>query len=71
MAERCLSWIAKGTHRLEKFIKPQEMEAMLGRLSLRPLSKAGLVFNPLKRNFHLSSRNLSTDYVMCFEKPVQ
>lgn len=62
-AEYVLRWLAPGTHRWEKFITPDELEATLAAAGFAPTEKAGLVYHPLSRTFSLSA-DLDVNYFM-------
>ena len=47
LAESILKWIPKGTHRFEKFIKPEEIEVCLKKNHYALENIKGLEFNPL------------------------
>ena len=67
-AEYILGWVPRGTHQWRKFLKPSEVARMGRAGGLRPVRTAGLVFNPLRRTFHLSETDLAVNYFLHFEK---
>ena len=54
LAESILKWIPKGTHRFEKFIKPEEIEVCLKKNHYALENIKGLEFNPLNYSWMLS-----------------
>ena len=62
-AEYVLGWLPTGTHRLKKFVKPQELEWMLGQDGIRVHDHTGVRINPLTRRFSLS-RSLRVNYML-------
>lgn len=64
VAERILRIIPGGTHTWEKFLKPSEINKILGKHELKLVNLQGMSFNPLKQNWFLSE-NLSINYI-CF-----
>ena len=62
-AEQVMRWLPKGTHEWRKFITPDELCDLLGRVGMRPVDCKGMVFNPLSWSFFLSERDLSVNYV--------
>jgi 2-polyprenyl-6-hydroxyphenyl methylase/3-demethylubiquinone-9 3-methyltransferase len=70
-AEYVLRWLPRGTHQWKKFLKPSELCAGLRHEGLGIEHMAGMVFNPLKRKWHLSARDLDTNYLLTATKPGQ
>ncbi len=62
-AERVLGWLPPGTHDWRRFLTRPELEGMLSRAGLAPVDAKGLVFDPLAREWRLSARDLSVNYV--------
>ncbi len=62
-AEYILRWLPRGTHRWDRFVKPQELEALLARDNLHIVDRRGVQVNPLTRGFSLSSR-LAVNYML-------
>lgn len=54
-AEYVLNWLPKGTHDYAKFIRPSELANYLRGANLTLQELAGLSYNPLRRNYHLST----------------
>lgn len=57
-AEHILGWAPKGTHSWDKFMKPENLSHHLSDLGFKDQELSGLCYNPLKREWGLSS---STD----------
>ena len=66
-AEYILRWLPVGTHDWNKFIKPEELERMLGTKKFKTLDLTGLDFNPLLNKWKRST-NLSVNYIICSKK---
>ena len=64
-----MRWLPKGTHDWQKFITPDELYALLEGAGLRPVDKKGFVFNPVRWDWSLSSRDLSVNYVTASIRP--
>lgn len=54
-AEYVLRWLPRGTHRWDKFVTPDEFEAVLAAAGLQVTEKAGLSFDPLSGTWSLSA----------------
>lgn len=54
LAENILRWIPKGTHKYEKFIKPNEIKVIMEKNKFTTHDFTGLVFDPLSNNWKLS-----------------
>lgn len=61
MAEYVLGWVKPGTHDYSKFIKPSELNSMLGQTDCHLQELTGLKFNPMANNWYLSD-NISVNY---------
>jgi 2-polyprenyl-6-hydroxyphenyl methylase/3-demethylubiquinone-9 3-methyltransferase len=68
-AEYVMGWLPKGTHDWSKFIKPDELYALLGTAGLDPVDAKGFVFNPVTWQWRLSDRDLGVNYVTTSVKP--
>ena len=62
-AEHVMRWLPKGTHEWSKFITPDELYELLRQAGLDPVDRKGMVFNPVRWSWSLSSRDLSVNYV--------
>ncbi len=70
-AEWVMRWLPKGTHDWSKFIKPDELYALIRKAGLEPVDRTGFVFNPLTWTWRLSERDLSVNYVTASLKAAQ
>lgn len=68
-AEYVLNWLPKGTHNWNSFITPEEILEMQSDIGLKPLDCKGFVFNPIKWEWNISSRDTSVNYVTACKKP--
>ena len=66
-AEYVLRWLPIGTHDWNKFIKPEELEKMLGDKKFKTVDIKGLELNPFLMKWK-KSRNLSVNYIICSTK---
>lgn len=62
-AEWVMRWLPKGTHDWQKFITPDELQALIRQAGLDPVDRKGMVFNPITWRWSLSARDLSVNYV--------
>lgn len=69
-AERILRWLPPGTHDWRKFQPPESVSDMLRAAGLDPVDRKGMVFDPLKRSWSLSPRDLSVNYAITASRPV-
>ncbi|MHA6324486.1 bifunctional 2-polyprenyl-6-hydroxyphenol methylase/3-demethylubiquinol 3-O-methyltransferase UbiG [Roseivivax sp. CAU 1753] len=67
-AEWIMRWLPKGTHDWSKFITPDELAAMIDTTDLEVVDRKGLVFDPLRWDWHISDRDLSVNYAMAAVK---
>ncbi len=68
-AEYVLRWLPRGTHDWRKFVTPEEKTDMLKDAGLEPVDCKGFVFNPLRGEWKLSSRDISVNYATAARKP--
>lgn len=68
-AERILRWLPPGTHDWRKFVTPDELFTMLGEAGLTPVDRKGFVFDPLRREWRVSARDLDVNHVATAVKP--
>ena len=68
-AEHVLRWLPRGTHQWSRFVRPDELFAMLSRAGLEPVDRKGMVFDPLGWTWRLSGRDLDVNYVTAAVKP--
>jgi 2-polyprenyl-6-hydroxyphenyl methylase/3-demethylubiquinone-9 3-methyltransferase len=67
-AEYILGMVPKGTHDHGRFIRPGELARMGRRAGLRPITSAGIVYNPFTRSFSLNEHDRDVNYLMAFVK---
>lgn len=54
-AEYVLRWLPRGTHSWERFVTPDELEAAIERHGLSVTDARGVVYNPLRDTWNLST----------------
>lgn len=62
-AEYVLRWLPVGTHQWDRFVTPGELERALASAGLRESGRRGMVFNPLRGEWSLSS-DTDVNYLM-------
>lgn len=67
-AENILRWLPRGTHQYEKLVRPDEIEAPLGRAGLTVTDRTGVFFNPLANQWNLS-KDMDVNYMLVAERP--
>lgn len=67
-AEYILRWLPQGTHSWKKFLKPSELSRNLHENGMETVDISGLVYNPLRDEFSLSSRELDVNYLLTAKK---
>jgi len=67
-AEYVLRWLPRGTHRWDKFVTPNELEAVLERNGLRTIDERGVIYNILLDNWQLSG-DMDVNYMVAAERP--
>jgi len=65
-AEYILGWLPRGTHDFRKFLKPSELNNLIGQ-EVDLLMQTGFKYNILTNSWNLTS-DLSQNYMMVFEK---
>ncbi|MFP4313252.1 MAG: bifunctional 2-polyprenyl-6-hydroxyphenol methylase/3-demethylubiquinol 3-O-methyltransferase UbiG [Alphaproteobacteria bacterium] len=68
-AEYILRWVPQGTHSWKKFVKPSELARYARQACIKPQKTSGLIFNPLKNGFSISSTDIDVNYFMVCTKP--
>src|SRR5205814_2572747 len=68
-AEYILRWLPRGTHRWDKFVTPNELEAVLERHGLRVIDEAGVIYNLIADRWQIST-DMDVNYMLAAEKPV-
>ena len=67
-AEYVLRWLPRGTHRYEKLVRPQELEAALARVGLSVIDRTGVTYNPLADRWS-RSKDMDVNYMLLAERP--
>jgi 2-polyprenyl-6-hydroxyphenyl methylase / 3-demethylubiquinone-9 3-methyltransferase len=67
-AEYVLRWLPRGTHRWDKFVTPNELEAALERNGLRTIDERGVIYNILLDAWQLSG-DMDVNYMVAAERP--
>jgi 2-polyprenyl-6-hydroxyphenyl methylase/3-demethylubiquinone-9 3-methyltransferase len=67
-AEYLLRWLPRGTHQWDKFITPNELEAVLERHGLRTTDETGVIYNLVADRWQLST-DTDVNYMLTAEKP--
>jgi 2-polyprenyl-6-hydroxyphenyl methylase / 3-demethylubiquinone-9 3-methyltransferase len=62
-AEYVLGWLPRGTHRWDKFVTPNELEAALERGGLRQCDASGVIYNPLRDRW-LLAHDMDVNYLL-------
>lgn len=68
-AEYVLRWLPAGTHDWRRFVRPSEFKRYLTGAGLRVIDRRGIVFDPLRRRWTLSTRDLDVNYALVAERP--
>ena len=67
-AEYLLRWVPRGTHHWQKFVKPSELVAGLRPHGFVPVDLQGVVYDPIRRDFHLSPGDLAVNYLLALRR---
>jgi 2-polyprenyl-6-hydroxyphenyl methylase/3-demethylubiquinone-9 3-methyltransferase len=67
-AEYILRWLPQGTHRWEQFVTPEELSGAFRSAGLREVSRAGVVYDPLRLVWR-TSRDTSVNYMIAARRP--
>jgi 2-polyprenyl-6-hydroxyphenyl methylase/3-demethylubiquinone-9 3-methyltransferase len=67
-AEYVLRWLEPGTHRWEQFVTPLELTGFARAAGLRRVSLRGVVYDPFRRDWRLSS-DTGVNYLFAATKP--
>jgi 2-polyprenyl-6-hydroxyphenyl methylase/3-demethylubiquinone-9 3-methyltransferase len=62
-AEYVLRWLPVGTHQWDKFVTPNELEAVLEKNALRVVEESGVIYNILSDRWQLSS-DMDVNYMV-------
>ena len=68
-AEYVLRWLEPGTHHWEQFVTPEEFAAHLEAAGFETRARRGLVYDPLRREWRLSS-DLGVNYFLAASRPI-
>lgn len=63
-AEYIVRWVPAGTHNWKKFVKPSELARLARTAKLSPINIQGMVYQPLRKEFILSSNDTDVNYFM-------
>jgi 2-polyprenyl-6-hydroxyphenyl methylase / 3-demethylubiquinone-9 3-methyltransferase len=66
-AEYVLGWVPRGTHRHEKFVRPDELSGWARASGLREIDRAGMSYNPIAREWRKSA-DTGVNYLMAVKK---
>jgi 2-polyprenyl-6-hydroxyphenyl methylase / 3-demethylubiquinone-9 3-methyltransferase len=66
-AEYVLRWLPRGTHRWDKFVTPDELEALLVRRGLSMIGQSGVVYDLLGDRWLLSS-DMDVNYMLAAKR---
>jgi 2-polyprenyl-6-hydroxyphenyl methylase/3-demethylubiquinone-9 3-methyltransferase len=67
-AEYVLRWLPRGTHQWDKFVTPNELEAVLERNGLRVIEERGVVYSILLDSWQLSD-DMDVNYMIAAGRP--
>jgi 2-polyprenyl-6-hydroxyphenyl methylase/3-demethylubiquinone-9 3-methyltransferase len=68
-AEYVLRWVEPGTHRWDKFVKPEELETWIAAAGLELYALAGVSYSPFSRQWAVS-RDLDVNYMVVARRPL-
>ncbi|BCH22755.1 ubiquinone biosynthesis O-methyltransferase [Mesorhizobium sp. L-8-10] len=66
-AEYVLRWLPRGTHQYGKLVRPEELEAALGKAGLTVIDRTGVVYHPLADRWQKSA-DMDVNYMVLAEK---
>jgi 2-polyprenyl-6-hydroxyphenyl methylase/3-demethylubiquinone-9 3-methyltransferase len=69
-AEYVLRWLPRGTHRWDKFLTPNELEAAMTAAGLAMKDEIGVIYNPLTDQWRLSP-DMDVNYMMTAAKAAE
>lgn len=67
-AEYVLRWLPVGTHRWEKFVSPDELEAALAAAGLQVIDETGVIYNPFADEWRRAD-DTDVNYLVSAAKP--
>jgi 2-polyprenyl-6-hydroxyphenyl methylase / 3-demethylubiquinone-9 3-methyltransferase len=62
-AEYVLRWLPKGTHQYEKLVRPEELEAALGKAGMSVAETTGVFYNPFTDSWN-KSQDIDVNYMV-------
>jgi 2-polyprenyl-6-hydroxyphenyl methylase/3-demethylubiquinone-9 3-methyltransferase len=57
-------WLPRGTHDWRRFLRPEELAAMVEGAGLQVVDRMGMTYAPLSDRWSLDDRDLSANYLM-------
>ena len=66
-AEYILRWLPKGTHRWDRFVKPEELAGFAEQCGLQLIAQTGVRINPINRRFALTPM-MAVNYMMVAQR---
>jgi 2-polyprenyl-6-hydroxyphenyl methylase/3-demethylubiquinone-9 3-methyltransferase len=66
-AEYVLRWLPRGTHQYGKLVRPEELEASLGKANMRIIDRTGVVYSPLSDRWQ-KSKDMDVNYMVLAER---
>lgn len=67
-AEYVLGWVQRGTHSWEKFVRPEDLSAMLTTSGFDLVDESGVVYDLLRDRWRLS-RDMDVNYMLAARRP--
>jgi 2-polyprenyl-6-hydroxyphenyl methylase/3-demethylubiquinone-9 3-methyltransferase len=67
-AEYVLRWLPRGTHRWDKFVTPNELEAAIERHGLRVIEETGVIYNLIADRWQIST-DMDVNYMLMAARP--
>lgn len=67
-AEYILRWLPRGTHRWDKFVTPDELEAAIEKNGLPVIDERGVIYNPLADRWQLAT-DMDVNYMVVAARP--
>jgi len=69
-AEYILRLLPKGTHEYSKFIRPAELASWVRAAGLELVEMTGMLYNPITKEYKLSSKDVDVNYLVHVRKPL-
>ncbi len=70
-AEYVLGWLPRGTHDWRRFVRPDELGALVGEAGLEAVDRMGMVYAPLADRWRLDPSDLSVNYLLTAAQPLR